>query len=373
MTPDREDDLDLKYAAEETTRPPNRPVLRLLFWESTARCNLSCAHCRRTETRPARADELSTAQARRLMDSAAQLGRPIFVFSGGEPLLRGDWETLAHHAHRLGLPIALATNGTLIDAALARRIAAADFERVSVSLDAAEPAGHDGIRGTPGAYRRALAGIAALRDAGVAVQINTTVVKANIERLPELYDLARRLGAVALHVFLLVPVGCGMDIPPEHMPTPAQCERALQWIVETIAAEGGIELKATCAPQFQRLARQWLARNQHAPGAQRVRAAIRSRGCLAGRAVLFVSHAGEVFPCGYLPVSCGSVLHRPLAEIWTHCPVLQALRDETALGGKCGRCEYRSVCGGCRARAFAHSGDYLAEAPWCPHQPGSAT
>jgi len=151
---------------------------------------------------------------------------------------------------------------------------------------------------------------------------------------------------------------------------PTECESVLEWVVRRQAG-GGIELKATCAPHYYRVAKQWLTRHADDDGAERVRSGIRSRGCLAGVGVIFVSHSGEVFPCGYLPVSCGSILERDLAGIWENSEVLRRLRDYDLLTGKCGRCEFKTVCGGCRARAFAASGDWLAEEPSCGYVPAS--
>lgn len=340
------------------------PPLRMLFWESTARCNLACVHCRRLDVAEAAAkDDLTTEEFRRVLDSAATLGGPVVVFSGGEPLLRDDWETLAAHAASLRLPTALATNGTLIDDALAGRIAAAEFRRVSVSLDGPDAASHDAFRGVGGAFEAALAGIAALRRRDVPVQINATIAAHNAARLDELYDLARSVGAVALHLFLLVPVGCGVRIAETHQLAPAAYERVLNWLLDRQQGGGTpgggavLELKATCAPHYYRLA------------AQRGLDVGRSRGCLCGVSVVFVSHSGEVFPCGYLPVHCGSVRRRALADIWRGSEVFAALRDYDRLGGKCGRCEFGGVCGGCRARAYALTGDYLAAEPACTHRP----
>lgn len=354
-------------------------TIRLLFWESTARCNLRCLHCRRLDTEAAAPPDLTTTQVRGLLDSLATLadpagasrpgGRPIFVFSGGEPLLRDDWEALAAHAHGRGLTTALATNGTLIDANLAGRIAAADFHRVSVSFDGADAATHDAFRGVAGAFEAALAGVRHLRQARVSVQVNATIAGHNHHQLDALFNLARSLDAAALHLFLLVPVGCGVQIGQSHQLSPQRYEEILGWLCDRHLAEGGtgphhgrppagqgLELKATCAPHFYRLAAQRGLR-------------LHTRGCLCGVAVAFVSHSGEVFPCGYLPVSCGNVTRSDFAEIWKNAPVFADLRDFATLTGKCGACAFKGLCGGCRARAFAQSGDYLAEEPACSYQP----
>lgn len=353
-----------------TAPPDSVPLpLRLLFWESTAKCNLSCAHCRRLDA-DAGADELSMAEALTLIDSAASLGKPIFVFSGGEPLLRPDWPALADYAHSRGLPTALATNGTLVDDRVAGQIGAAGFHRVSVSLDGADAATHDAIRGRSGAFDAALAGVASLRKAGVPVQINASLNAGNVGQLDALHGLAREAGAVALHLFVLVPVGCGMAFAADNQLTGEQVEEVLEWLCAR-QADCELELKATCAPQYHRVAGRWLERNSQAAGAERIASSLRGRGCLAGVGVAFVSHTGEVFPCGYLPVSCGNVRQRPLSDIWTDSDVFARLRNFDLLSGKCGRCEYKAVCGGCRARAFAATGDYLTAEPACQHVPST--
>ncbi len=342
------------------------PPLRLLFWESTVRCNLACAHCRRIETADEAAKEdLTTAEFRRVLDSTASLGKPIIVFSGGEPLMRDDWEVLAQHAKALGLPTALATNGTMVDAPLAGRIASAGFRRVSISLDGTDAATHDKFRRVDGAFERALAGIAALRGVSMPVQINATVAAHNVDQLDDLYALVRSIDAEALHLFLLVPVGCGVEIGASHQISPDQYERVLEWVLDR-QDDRHIELKATCAPHYYRLADQRAkARDGQGSGLS----GQHGRGCMCGVSVAFVSHKGEVFPCGYLPVNCGSVREKPFAELWRSSEVFAKLRDYDKLLGKCGRCEYKGICGGCRARAYALTGNYLAAEPSCTYRP----
>jgi radical SAM protein with 4Fe4S-binding SPASM domain len=360
--------------------------LHLLFWESTSRCNLACVHCRRQDIGHPAACDLFTAHAKSLIDSATRMGKPIFVFSGGEPLVRDDWQELAAYAHDLGLPTALATNGTLIDPPTARRIASTGFHRVAVSLDGADSRTHDAFRGVAGCFDAAIEGLRLLRSAGVPIQINATIAGHNDSQLDQLYDLALSLGAVALHLFLLVPVGCGVQIEQSHQLSPGRYEQVLQWLCRRVAAvpaarRAGVssashgqaigapagdalatlELRATCAPHYYRLAAQSLGKTGLPPG--------RSRGCLCGQSVIFVSHRGQVFPCGYLPIECGNVMDEPLDLIWDRSPILRNLRDPSRLTGKCGRCEFKAICGGCRARAFAATGDYLAAETACEHQP----
>jgi radical SAM protein with 4Fe4S-binding SPASM domain len=334
--------------------------------------------------------DLTTAESFDLIDQIAAFARPIFVLSGGEPLIRPDILDIARYASDRNLIVALATNATLIDAEMAERIKAAGVRRVSVSLDGADAPTHDLFRGA-GAFQRALVGMAHLSQAGVATQINTTVARHNVHQMPETLVLAREMGAVALHLFLLVPVGCGVEIAEDQQITPAEYERVLHWMYDA-EMEGRLELKATCAPHYFRIARQRQAEERRQgivrdrpdshqrqeaaggndrgghPGGRHVMNAM-TKGCLAGTGVCFISHRGEVFPCGYLPVEAGDVRRQPFREIWEESPLFAELRDPELLTGKCGLCEFKGVCGGCRARAYGMTMDYLGEEPFCTYEP----
>ncbi|MCS6970178.1 MAG: radical SAM protein [Planctomycetes bacterium] len=341
----------------------HRAELRLVFWETTVACHLACRHCRRQEL--AVSDELDTAEGRALIDAIAELGRPILVFSGGEPLQRPDLFDLLAHARARALPCALATTGTLIDDALAERLAACGLSRVAVSLDGADAATHDDFRGRPGAFAAAVAGLQRLRAHGISTQINCTLARHNVAQLPRLRELALALGAAALHVFVIVPVGCGAELDERQRLTAEEVEAALGWLADQ-AEDRRLFVKATCAPQFARVARQRrrLA-DLEAHARQQGALHATTRGCLAGSAVCFVSARGEVYPCGYLPLRCGSVREASLAAIWRASPVFAALRDPEQLRGACGACAYRDACGGCRARAAAVHGDWLGSEPDC--------
>lgn len=376
------------------------PPPRLIFWETTAGCNLACIHCRRiTVADQLLPQDLTTAEAFRLIDQIAAFARPIFVLSGGEPLFRPDIFKIARHASDAGLIVALATNGTLIDAEAARKIKASGVRRVSISFDGADAATHDIFRGQ-GAFDRSLAGMRYLQEVGVPYQINTTVARHNLHQMDQTLRLAQELEAQALHLFLLVPVGCGVEIAPDQQISAAEYEAVLNWMYDAEMA-GGIELKATCAPHYFRIVRQRQAeerrngvfrerpashhRQQHAGGAahpgavhpggapstEEARRAMNAmtKGCLAGAGVCFVSHRGEVFPCGYLPVEAGNIRRQPFRDIWEGSPLFAELRDATLLGGKCGLCEFKNICGGCRARAYGMTHEYLDEEPFCTYEP----
>jgi AdoMet-dependent heme synthase len=386
---------------------------RLIFWEVTKGCNLRCIHCRATATELMSPADLPTGKALNIISQIAEFSNPILVLSGGEPLYRHDIFQLAEYATSRGIRTALATNGTLVTKDVAEKIKNAGIRRVSISLDGADAATHDSFRGIPGAFDAAIYGMRNLQQVGVSVQINTTIARHNAHQLPDVLEMARRLGADALHTFLLVPVGCGVDIAAEQMVPPEEYERMLNWFYDQ-SLEGGIELKATCAPHYFRVMRQRRAADKMAgrehsapaiadpsaigptditmpgstgislkpsgsgghagghPGGHPGDMNAMTKGCLAGTGVCFISHEGEVFPCGYLPALAGDLRKQSFAEIWNDSAVFHALRDDDNLKGKCGCCEFRHVCMGCRARAFAATGDFLAKEPFCVYQPGTS-
>jgi radical SAM protein with 4Fe4S-binding SPASM domain len=365
------------------------PPLRLLFWETTAGCNLACVHCRRLDVAHSMSrDDLNTQDALTLIRSLPETGKPILVFSGGEPLMRPDLFELASEATRIGLPIALATNGTIMDERVAQQIVDVGFRRVSISFDGPEAAIHDRFRGIDGAFESSVQGFKLLRERGMSMQINTTVAKHNYAKLDQMYQLALDLGADALHIFMLVPVGCGMSLSKDILLDAEEYENALNWIYDR-SLEGKLHLKATCAPHYFRGAPvrpptaglptppMPAAAHPHPParspgphgGHPGGDMSAMTKGCLAGQAVCFVSHTGEVFPCGYLPLSSGNVKKTPFPGIWRESKIFNDLRDDSNLGGKCGCCEFKTVCMGCRARAFATTHDYLAEEPNCGFTP----
>jgi heme b synthase len=346
-------------------------VPRLIFWELTKRCNLRCVHCRAEAELLEREGELNLTQMKKVIDGIAAHYRPILVLTGGEPLYRADIFDIASHASGAGLTVALATNGTLITQALAGRIKESGIKRVSVSLDGADAATHDGFRGIDGSYGQAMAGIENLKQKGVEFQINTTVTKRNVEQLEALVILAQDMGAKALHLFMLVPVGCGVQIADTDMLSKEKYEEVLSWFYDA-SRTVPMEMKATCAPHYYRIIRQKAREEGRTITVETDGMSAMTRGCLAGSGVCFISHHGDVQPCGYLPIVAGNVLQQPFHEIWEGSELFLSLRDLSNLKGKCGACEYRSFCAGCRARAYYETGDYLAEEPYCVYIPQRA-
>jgi len=359
---------DADQAAEFRRNRANQ--LRVMFWELTDGCNLKCVHCRASAQAQRSPDELTTDEAFALVDQITEFASPILILTGGEPLYRPDVFEIAEYADRKGLRVALATNGTLVDEAVADRIAAAGVKRVSISIDGSNAATHDSFRGLPGSFDAALAGFDRLKKRGLSLQFNTSIARHNVDELEDILRLAVDHGADALHIFMLVPVGCGLEIADRQMLPADDYERVLSWLYDA-SRRVPIEFKATCAPHYFRVMRQRARAEGVTITPQTHGLAAMTKGCLAGTGVLFVSHTGRVQPCGYLPIEAGHVKRQSLREIWATSPVFLDLRDVTKLKGKCGICEYRNVCEGCRARAYGVTGDHLAEEPFCRYQPGT--
>ena len=322
----------------------------IISWNTTQACNINCRHCYRDagEQRP---DELTTAEGKRLLDEIAAAGFKIVILSGGEPLLRGDIFELISHARSSGLRPVLGTNGTLIDQETACRLKAAGLARAGISIDSCQREAHDWFRGSLGTWDSAMQGIQACREVGLPFQIHTTVMDWNQAEITAVTDLAIQLGAVAHHIFFLVPVGRGQTIEQFTLRT-AEYEALLAEILDK-QLTAPIEIKPTCAPQFMRVARQKGVNLRF------------SRGCLAGTSYCVILPQGDVQPCPYLPLKAGNVREIPFTKIWREAEIFHTLRTGD-LGGRCGACEYTKICGGCRARAYYYSdGDFMSEEPWC--------
>jgi AdoMet-dependent heme synthase len=342
-------------------------TLRLVAWETTRRCNLSCKHCRAVAEDHAYENELDTKEAVTLLDQIREVGNPIIILTGGEPLLREDIFDIAAYGTKLGLRMVMAPNGTLLTPDIAEKLKACGIKRISVSLDGASPKTHDNFRGLSNAFTDAIRGIHFAKDAGLEFQINTTITKTNLAEIPKILALAEDLGAVAHHIFLLVPTGRGKYIVDSAIDA-GEYEQTLNWFYDQ-RDKTHLQLKATCAPHYYRILRQ----RAHAEGKK---ISFEShgldavtRGCLAGTGFCFISHVGRVQTCGFLDVTCGDIRQQTFADVWENSTVFNELRDFSKLEDKCGICEYKRVCGGCRARAYEATGSYLAEEPLCSYQP----
>ncbi len=331
--------------------------LRLVAWELTRRCNLSCVHCRASAVNneacldDVNKEELTTDEAFSLIDEIARVSRPILILTGGEPLLRQDIFKIASYGVTKGITVVMATNGTLIDEELAKQIKTSGIKRISISLDGANAKTHNEFRQVTGAFEGALNGIKWAKISGIEFQINTTITKQNYTQSNDIIALADQLGAVVCDFFFLVPTGRAREMEGQEL-TPREYEEVLTRL-DKKSRDVPIKIKTTCAPHYSRIRHDFST----------------TRGCLAGTAFCFISYKGEVFPCGYLDVNCGNIRLANFYDIWENSPVFNDLRDLSKYKGKCGRCEYLHVCGGCRARAYAKTQDYLAQEPNCIYKP----
>ncbi|MEU9097010.1 TIGR04053 family radical SAM/SPASM domain-containing protein [Streptomyces sp. NPDC048361] len=361
----------------------------IVIWEATRACPLACLHCR-AEARPDRdPGELDAVDARRLMDQIAAFGKPspLFVITGGDPFQRPDLNDLVAYGTSLGLRVAVSPSGTpTLTRANLTAVRDAGAVALSLSLDGSTAERHDAFRGVDGVFDWTLDGWRAARELGLKVQINTTVTRASLPDLADIAALVRREGAMLWSGFVLVPTGRGADLAAL---TPHGIEDVLHFLYDCGSV---IATKTTEGHHFRRVAlqRAVLARHGEQPelgplyGQLSVRAqelgffegarrAVRRppMDVSSGRGFVFVSHTGEVHPSGFLPVSAGNVKHHPLAEIYRGSALFTTLRDPALLRGKCGRCEFNTVCGGSRSRAYGLTGDVLAADPWCAYEPGA--
>lgn len=335
---------------------PAHPV-----WEMTAGCNLQCIHCHASGGKPA-PDELTTEEAKGLMDQLAEMSEfRMMAFTGGEPLVRDDLFELLAYAQALGFTNTLATNATLIDDAVARRLRRCGVAIGAVSLDGVDAATHDFVRGQPGAFGAAMEGIGALCRAGIPLHINITAMEYNMGQLAPLMDLVDDLGTAILIMYQLVPVGRGQGIGEAALDLGAN-ERLIRFMAQAQGTTRAV-MEPVAGPQY------WpflLQRNGIHGGPLLRLAETVFHGCSAGRGFVYVKPNGEVWPCPFVEVSCGNVRETPFSTIWATAPIFEDLRNrETLLQGRCGECEYRRLCGGCRGRALVVAGDHLAEDPSC--------
>lgn len=358
----------------------------IVFWEVTRACTLACRHCRANAMPQHHPDELTTGEAMRVIDDLASLGspRPILVLTGGDPLERADLIDLVRYATSQGLPVALSPSVT---PNLTRERLAALHEAgagaASLSLDGASPATHDGIRGIAGVHANTLAAAATMRELGYRLQINTTVSADNVHELPDLLAWVIDADISLWSVFLLVPTGRGAQLAslPSH-----EVEDVLHWLHDVGEL---VPIKTTEAPQFRRVAmqragvadidaafppgplrRQLRDRTQQlVPAAHALRHRRPPLSVNAGRGVAFIDHCGTIYPSGFLPLAVGSVRERPLSAWYRDSPLMNELRDPDHFTGKCSVCDFRTVCGGSRSRAFAATGDPLGDDPACDYVP----
>ena len=352
----------------------DRPFV--VIWETTQACDLACVHCRACAQPIRSALELSTDEAKRLIDEVASLGAPVFVLTGGDPLKRPDIFELVEYASTHGVRISLTPSATpLLTQEAIRKLKQCGLARLAVSLDGPTAEIHDAFRRVPGSYDWTLNAVRWAREIGLPVQINTTITRHNLQYLDSTIALLEQLDIVLWSVFFLVPTGRGSAI---DLISAEEFEHVFEKLHET-SRRVKFDIKSTEAQHYRRFLLQRRPEEKRKGNGQSLAPMLATstadgigrapRGINDGKGFVFISHLGEVFPSGFLPVSAGNVRRQSLTEIYRHSPLFVSLRDSKNLKGKCGICEFREVCGGSRARAYALTGDVFAEEPYCVWQP----
>jgi radical SAM protein len=339
----------------------------LVIWEVTQACDLACVHCRASAQPERNPAELSTEQGYRLLDEIRSFGEPLMVFTGGDPLKRPDLYELIRYSVKIGLRTNVTPSATpLLTAEAIEGFQAAGIARMAISLDGPDAATHDEFRGIPGTFDRAMFALRHARDIGLDTQLQTTVSRRNMARLAEIAEIAKEVRTRMWSLFFLIVTGRAEEgddlLAPEY-------EQVFEFMYE-LSKTAPFGVKTTEAMHYRRYVAQRIkaehgvTENENAKGV-----AWRTAGVSDGKGFVFVSHTGEIFPSGFLPVSGGNVLGDSLTDVYRNSDLFLTLRDTSQRHGKCGICEYRNICGGSRSRAYALTGDFLAEDPRCIYQP----
>jgi heme b synthase len=344
--------------------------VKWIAWEITRRCNLNCVHCRSSSKLEVKDHpDFSFDEAKRVLDDISSFAQPVVVLSGGEPLLRKDVFDIAAYGTEKGLRMCLATNGTLVTEEICHNIKESGIRMVSLSLDGASAAVHDDFRNQIGAFEGTIKAAGLFRKHGIEFLINSSFTKRNQEEVPKIYKLAKELGATAWYMFMIVPTGRGQDILAELI-SPEDYEELLNWHYDMEKEEDDMLVRPTCAPHYYRIVLQRSKNDKEKFKRRSLKFSTGgSKGCLAGQLICLIDVDGEVLPCSYFPKSAGNIRRQSFKDIWENSELFKSLRDFKSYKGSCGSCEYINVCGGCRARAYSMTGDYLAEEPFCNYSP----
>jgi AdoMet-dependent heme synthase len=339
----------------------------LVIWEVTQACDLACVHCRASAQSERHTGELTTGQGYRLLDQIRSFGEPLMVFTGGDPLKRPDLYELLKYSVKIGLRTNVTPSATpLLTEEAIDRFKDAGVTRMAISVDGHDAASHDDFRGVPGTFDRAMLALRHARDIGLDTQFQTTVTRRNMAHLPEIAEIVKEVRSKMWSLFFLIVTGraaAGDDLmAPEY-------EQVFEFMYE-LSKTAPFGIKTTEAMHYRRyIAQRMKAEHGRVESESAKGMAFRTAGVSDGKGFVFVSHTGEIFPSGFLPVSGGNVLVNPLTDVYRNSGLFKSLRDTTLREGKCGVCEYQKICGGSRSRAYALTGDYLAEDPRCVYQP----
>jgi putative heme d1 biosynthesis radical SAM protein NirJ2 len=324
-------------------------------WNVTNKCNLFCEHCYRDAGKKIE-NELNTQEGKGLLNEIAKAGFKLMVFSGGEPFLRKDIIELTQHAANIGLRPVYGSNGTLLTYNLAKKIKEAGGSSVAISVHMLEEGKLDKFCGVKGAFNKSIEAMKNCSEVGLPFQVNTTVFDRNIDDIEKICDLAKEMGARSHHILFLVPTGRAKNIEEESL-REKEYEKLIRRLLKK-RQDLNIDIKPTCAPQFMRIAKQL-----------NIDTGRYTRGCLAGISYCSIIPNGDVWPCPYLPLKVGNIRETPFSKIWSESPVFKKMRT-LEYEGKCGICEFKNICGGCRARAYFYYNDYMEHEPWCSYKQG---
>jgi len=345
----------------------------LVYWEATQACDLACMHCRAEAVSHRHPLELSTEEAKLLLRQITEFGeerRPHLVITGGDPLQRPDLFELIAYGRELGLNISVTPAGTpRLTPEVVQQLKVAGISSLALSLDGSDASKHDTFRGVPGSFRWTVEAARATRSAGIALQVNTMVTPRTLDDLPQTYQVVQELDIARWALFFLIPMGRGQKLLEV---TPVESERLLNWLCDLVeSSDTHFAIKTTEAHHFRRIYYQRLRARGIEEKTVLKTPIGRGFGVRDGNGIVFVSHFGEVYPSGFLPLSAGNIHQQNLVEIYRHNGLFRALRDADRFKGKCGRCPFRAACGGSRARAYATTGDLLESDPLCVYQPPS--
>ncbi len=325
----------------------------LISWNLTKMCNLRCPHCY-LDAGKKEEDELTTNECFALIDEMKVLGTEMLILTGGEPLLRKDIYDIAKYASERGIWVVMGTNGVLVTDKVVQKMLECGVKGVGISIDSVDPEKHDGFRGGPKSWEYSVRALEISRAYGLEVLVQTTIMETNYDEIPQLIDFAREKGAWSFNLYFLVQTGRGQEM---NDLSPQQTEAMLTNLVELQNEYRPMLVRSKCAPHFKRIA------------FERALGGLESGGCMAGTQYGRITPEGNVTPCPYMTVVAGNIRENRLTEIWQTAPVFQELRNLNQLKGRCGGCEFKELCGGCRCRAYAAYGDYLQEDPACTYQP----
>jgi heme b synthase len=343
--------------------------LKWMAWETTLKCNMNCVHCRSSSEIDSPEGKFTLEKSKEFLDEISEFASPVIVLSGGEPLLRQDIFEIAAYGTLKGFRMAMATNGALVTDDICKKMIESGIRIVSLSLDGSNSEIHDNFRGQEGAFEAVMKASELFNKHGIKFLINSSFTKRNQDDIPNVYKLAKSLGATAWYMFLIVPTGRGEEIMKELV-SKEDYEKILNWHYDIERQENEILVRPTCAPQYYRI---WHERSKlEGEDTQRRNLSFGTgggKGCIAGQSICFVNSDGDVYPCSYFPVPAGNIFEKPLKEIWDNSNLFADMRNFKEYEGTCGSCKYLGVCGGCRARAYAVTGNYMSQEPFCDYLP----